>query len=814
MRIIAFLVSLIVTVALAYALSISIKIKPGVTLPPLAKFFCPFTGFWQNAVAKNELTNTKLHLSGIEKGVEIKMDDRMVPHINAQNDHDLLYTQGYITAANRLWQMDIATRAASGRLSEVLGNRTSKVDRMNRRKGLMLAAENSLQSWKTNKKSFELVEAYVAGVNAYINQLSERNYPIEFKLLNYKPEQWTPIKTALFAISMAQTLASQEYDLENTNALKLFGADDYNFLYPEQNPNQTPIFPAGTKWDYIKDIPTVSNEVKNSIFGDLFKYPREVSDDPHIGSNNWTVNATKTRDSAAILCNDPHLNLTLPSIWYEIQLTAPGINTYGVSLPGIPGVIIGFNENIAWGVTNTEWDVLDWYKIKWADNNKNTYILDGKKMNVTYRIETISVRDSMTIVDSVKYTTWGPIVYEDAKSPKYGLAMRWLVHNTQSPEELESFYELDKAKNFDEYYAATNKYVKPAQNIVFASNNGDIALRILGKMPFRAKGQGKFIMDGSVTDNGWKNTLPNEDNPILKNPPTAYLTSSNQNTTAPDYPFYYGGNYDDYRGRYINRRLSHMDSISIEDMMKLQNDPYSIFAEEALPALLNQLDPMNLNTSERKIYDELKNWKYSFKAERKEPTYFKIWWDGFKEKTWDEMYSLVDSIPVMIPENWRTVQILNTDPGNKYFDNKSTTAIETAKDIVTMTFKDMVKEFDKFAKDTLHADGKWWAYRNTTIEHIGRIPAFSRKNIITDGFKDAINATTNKTGPSWRMIVELSKPVKAWGVYPGGQSGNPGSKYYDNMVDQWAKGQYNEIVFLTKDNNDSDRIVSTISISK
>ena len=814
MRIFYFILSLAITTTLAYLLSISLQLKPGVSLPPLGSFFCPFTGFWQNAESQKLNLQTKLHLKGIDKSIEIKIDDRMVPHITAQNQHDLIFAQGYITAANRLWEMDIASRSASGRLSEVIGTKTINVDKRTRRRGLMLAAENATKVWLTNKNVAEIMNAYTDGVNAYIDQLSAKEYPIEFKLLDYKPEKWTPLKIALLVSSMAQTLSSKEYDLEYTNSLKLFGQEDFDKLYPEQNPNQTPIIPAGTKWDYIKGLPAVSNEVKQAVFGDLFPFPGEVSDDPHIGSNNWVVGPGKTADKVPILCNDPHLNLTLPSIWFEIQLTAPGINSYGASLPGAPGIIIGFNENIAWGVTNAEWDVLDWYKINWADGSKKAYILDGKKQDVTYRIEKIMVKDSIDYIDTVKYTSWGPVVYEDPKDPAYGLAMRWLLHNTSSPEELETFLNLNSATSFDDYYSATNKYLKPAQNIIFASNNGDIALRILGRMPLRTKGDGKFVMDGSLSSNGWKTTVPNENNPIAKNPAQGYLTSSNQNTTATDYPFYYLGNYDDFRGRYINRRLSSMDSVTIEDMMRLQNDPYSIFAEEGLPALLGILDTNRLNDEEREMYDSLKKWKYIFRAENKEPTCFALWWDEFRKQTWDEMFSIIDSIPVMVPENWRTIELLKTQPNFKYFDKKDTEKRETAQDIVLSSFREMVSQFKLFASNPANDNGKWYAYRNTTIEHIGRIPAFSSKRVMSDGFKDAINATTTKTGPSWRMIVELSKPIKAWGIYPGGQSGNPGSKYYDNMVEKWSKGQYDELVFLTKENNDSDRIISTITITK
>lgn len=813
MRIVTFLLSLIVTGFIAYTLSNPLKIGAK-TLPPLGSFFSPFTGFWQNTENLTANTGKKIRLPHCRQNVSIKMDDRMVPHIFAQNDHDLAYAQAYITASNRLWQMDIATRAVSGRLSEIIGSKTLQIDRTNRRKGHVFAAENAIAEWKKDPKLYAILEAYSQGINDYIAGLQEKDYPIEFKLLNYKPEPWSPLKTALFVISMAQTLATQENDIENTNALKLFGQEDFNVLYPARDPKEAPIIPAGTNWDYIKEVPEVSaSQTDSTAIGDLFSIPRGITDDPHIGSNNWVVSGKKTLEGFPILCNDPHLHLTLPSIWYEIQLNAPGINSYGVSLPGVPGIIIGFNDDIAWGVTNTGWDVLDWYSIKWADDNKERYILDGKSIKVNYREEKILVRDSLTYIDSVKYTIWGPVVYEEAGNPHSGLAMRWLVHSVHTPDEMATFFDLNRAHNFDQYYNATQKYCAPAQNIIFASHDGDIALRILGKMPERQAGEGKFIMDGSISSNGWKNTYPNADNPMAKNPRSNYLCSANQVTTAADYPHYYGGSFDDYRGRIINRRLNEMDSIKIEDMMKLQSDSYSILAEDALPALLKYIDTTKITAAEKLIFNNLRKWDYQFKADKTAPAQFKMWWELFRETVWDEMYSLAKTTPVTIPENWRTIQLLDKNPDFKYFDISKTPEKETATEVVNISFRKMCADYATFAANPVNGGGKWAKYKNTTIEHLGKIPAFGRKDVHVDGFKDAINATTEFNGPSWRMVVQMSKPVRAYGIYPGGQSGNPASKYYDNMIDKWVSGQLEELLFM-KSNEESDRILYTLELSK
>jgi len=797
-----------------YLLNQRINLAPGKKLPPIGKFLSPFTGFWKNADPIANLESKKMNLKGIKGSIEIKWDDRLVPHISAQNSEDLMFAQGFVTAANRLWQMDVASRATAGRLSEVMGSRTLLFDKNTRRKGMAIAAEHALSAWKKDAAVMKMINSYTAGVNAWISELKPADYPIEFKLLDYQPEPWTDLKVAMLATSMANTLSTQEYDLENTNALKIFGSAEYNYLYAQPNKAQVPIIPAGTKWDYVQKMPAIGASVIDTAIGYLSPFEKTPFDDPHIGSNNWAVGPNKTKEHHPILCSDPHLTLTLPSIWYEVQLSSPEVNCYGASLPGAPGIIIGFNEKVAWGITNTEWDVLDWYSIKWQNDSKTKYLLDGKTESVSYRVEKIVVRDSMEIIDSVKYTSWGPVVSEDQKNPKYGLAMRWLAHNWHNPDELMAFVGMNQAENYNDYYNATSKHVVPSQNMVFASTDGDIAMRILGRMPHRAQGEGLFVMDGSVSSNGYKELLPAVDNPYTRNPAQGYVASANQNTTAADYPFAYIGNYDDYRGRYLNRRLTQMDSITVEDMMKLQNDPYSILAEDALPALIKATDRSKLSGQEQLIYDQLAKWNCRFVGKGSEATMFMLWWTKFKENTWDEMYGIIDSIPILIPENYRTIEILNTNPSYVFFDMKQTTVKETASDIAMLSFKEALAEFTKFAADPINDKGSWSQYKHTTIDHMGKIPAFGSKIIEVDGFKDALNATQRFNGPSWRMIVQLSTPVKAWGVYPGGQSGNPGSKYYDNMIETWRTGNYNDLVFLTKEQPESDKIIANWQLTK
>ncbi len=800
MRFIKFAFFAIITVVLIYLLDKPQKI--GATdIPALGKFFSPFTGFWQNAESKKDFQDQSINFDIFKEPVRIIYDNRLVPHIFAQNIEDAVMAQGYVTAKHRLWQMDISTRSTGGRLSEILGEKVLERDKLQRRKGLLFAAENAVKGWQKNEKDFNLIEKYAEGVNAYINTLSPKEYPIEFKLLGYAPEKWTPLHTALYSKAMAQALCMREFDLECNNAQTHFGDEIFNFLYPEYNPKQAPIVPSEVQYDFKpQEVRPLSEPKDNQQFGyiehDIISKPP-----PFIGSNNWAVAPSKTKNGKAIYCTDPHLSLTLPSYWYEVHLNTPNLNVYGVSLPGVPGVIMGFNDNIAWGMTNVGHDVVDWYNIKWKDDSKKQYVLDGKAKNIEFKIETFEVKNLGTITDSVKYTNWGPIVYESDDSPYQDMAMRWLGHDESNPNEMGVFLDLNQGKNYNDYANALKNYDAPAQNVAFASTKGDIALHPSGKFPLKRKGQGRSIQDGSKSSHAWQGFIPKEHNPYVKNPSSGFVGSANQRTTDDSYPYYYNASFDDYRGRYLHQKLATMQDITVQDMQALQNDNYSIEAAELLPLLLAKLNRKNLNKDQRAILRTLQDWDYRFEADLLAPTFYRLWSKHFYKKTWDEIYDF-EKATLLKPELWRTIELFEKDPSNDFFDNKSTPEKEDAVAIATAAFEAMttdLKEYPNEGKDLI-----WSTYKHTRINHLGQIPAFTYNNIPIGGFHHALNAVQEGFGPSWRMVVEMGDPINATGIYPGGQSGNPGSPYYDNMVEDWAAGRYQKLLFV----NSPDEIIA------
>jgi len=268
--------------------------------------------------------------------------------------------------------------------------------------------------------------------------------------------------------------------------------------------------------------------------------------------------------------------------------------------------------------------------------------------------------------------------------------------------------------------------------------------------------------------------------------------------------------FDDFRARYLVGRLSEMEKITPEDMMRLQNSMVSIQASEGLPALLQNVDTSSLSDIQSGVLKKLKTWNFSFDAHKIEPVVFEKWWKKFYEKTFDEVLVWKDSIPILRPENWRLLDLTANQAGDIIFDDQKTATRETAKEIATASFIETVTEM---ADDLVNPNFNWANYKKTSIMHLARIPAFSRMNLDVGGYRQALNAISETHGPSWRMIVELGKEVKGWGVFPGGQSGNPGSPFYDTGIEKWSKGEYNELFFMKSPDDNRQKTFFTLQIN-
>lgn len=797
------------------------NIKPLQNAPVLGPFINPFGGFWTNAEPKEISKDTRLEIQGIKTKVDIFFDERLVPHIFAESEEDLYFAQGYITAKHRLWQMEFQTHAAAGRLAEILGpgpnNQILKYDRRQRRIGMLYAAEKATEVLENDPLISKIMQDYTRGVNAYIQELAPKDYPLEYKLLGYSPEPWTPLKTALLLKYMSKSLNFQNRDLKLTQLLYKYGPDVIKQWFAGFPKNQIPIIPSSAPQNYkALDLPRPPKEL--SAPAESFEEEEKAPDLTGIGSNNWAVGAEKSATGYPILENDPHLSLNLPSLWYEVQLVAPKLNVYGASLPGAPGVILGFNQNIAWGATNVGADVLDWYKIKFKDETKKEYLHGEEWKPISIRVEEIKIKGQETLYDSVLFTHHGPIaalpkdsVFIYGETP-IGAALKWIVHEPSN--ELLTFYKLNRAENYRDYRRALSTYTSPAQNFIFADNKKDIAITSAGKYPLRWKGQGKFVLDGSNPEHDWSETyIPFSQVPHVRNPESGYIASANQFPANDSvYPYYLDWNFAPYeRAQRINERLSQMQEATTDSLLDLQNDVFSILGRDVLPLLLSHISEDSLNKNEIDALAKIKSWNYQYEARQSAPTIFNVWWRKLSQAIWEDEFG-----GFIYPSRDRTLNFIlkNDSLPQPWIENEQTPEEETLPMLIQLSFKETVQELnDKFG--ALGDSWNWANYHPLNINHlIPNLGIFSKRNLVSPGDASTVNAINRTKGPSWRMIVALGQRPKARVIYPGGQSGNPGSHYYDNFIEDWLQGKLADaLVFRSLGRaQNSDKIIGRIKL--
>ncbi len=801
MKFIKVIIAFAFTLGLFYVLNTKIG-----SLPPLGKFLAPNEGIWQNE--GTESTDGTLQIEGLQDQVIVHYDRHLIPHIIAKNDLDLYKAQGFITAKHRLWQMEFQTFAAAGRISEIIGEKGLEFDRNQRRKGMLFGAENSLEVIKNDPQALAFLTAYSEGVNAYIKQLNPEDLPVEYKLLDYKPEPWSVEKTTHLLMYMTDMLCGRDSDLEYTNMLRKFGKARFDLLFPDFFDITEPVIPKNRDWSFI-DVPQTETPLSEQLLDSI----PEVMDKPHPnnGSNNWAVSPQKSYSGNTILANDPHLGLKLPAIWIVMQLQSPTQNVFGATLPGALGIIIGFNDDIAWGVTNATRDVKDWYKIEFQDASRQTYKYGDAWKKTSLRLEEIKIRNKPSFIDSVVYTHHGPVAYDHtfkSDNSKKGYAMKWAGHIGHNFTNL--FLKLNRGENYDDYVDAISGHVAPAQNFAFASNQGDIALWIQGQFPNKWEGQGKFLLDGSNPEHDWQSFIPRAFNAHVKNPERGFVSSANQHPVDSTYPYYvFNDGYGTYRNRVINNYLNVREKLTVQDFKHLQNNNINLKAKELVPFMLEKMETPALTEAEQQLLNHIRAWNFDNNIHSVAPSIWSVWIKHLYALTWDEFD--VEDEALKAPFMYQTIYLLKNHPNDPFMDVIDTPLKETAIDLFTLSFKEAAKELDEWKRNNESLE--WKHFKGAYVGHLlQNLPAFSRFDIPIGGDRNTVNASDVNHGPSWRMIVEMSSPPKAYGIYPGGQSGNPGSKYYDNFIDDWAKGVYYDMLFL-QDDKQTEGIMSTQTLT-
>ncbi|MBT8189773.1 MAG: penicillin acylase family protein [Bacteroidia bacterium] len=764
-------------------------------IPGFGKLLNPTSGLWKNAENDARFKDKRIAVKGLDGDIQISFDTRLVPHVFANSTRDALFAQGYVEAYHRLWQMDFICREAGGTLSEVIGEKTHRYDIRRRKEGLLYGAELTVSQWQKQTETIGYIQSYLDGVNHHISHLKKKDWPIEFKLLGYSPSEWTMLHSALILKTMTSTLASYNEDIRATNMMLEIGIDSFNSLYPVFDPNQSPVIHDSGKLQFDQ-LQKRERNGKGHYQGERLENLSVYSGIEGVGSNNWAVNAAKTSGSHPILCNDPHLNLTLPSIWYEIHIVTPEFNAYGVSIPGMPGIMIGMNEDIAWGLTNAGHDFVDYYTIDWKDNTKEKYIVDGQEKTVKLREETIKVKGSKDIIFNMKMTEFGPVFYESENDNTPDITRDWIGYHEHDRKESSVFVNIMKSSNYQEFKTASNEFFSPAQNFLFASKEDTVALRVNGNLPLKYNNEGRFVKKGNSLKNKTTSYIPRDYNPESINPERGFVSSANQVSTGMDYPYFYSGNFEEYRGKRVNEILEEKENLTAEDMKAMQLDVYSLKAAEFLPVFLEGVKDVSIqNETQRTILDELRKWDFNYDKDNIASKFFEHWFNEYKTMFWNNYFDNKSLQKILYPEDWMLVQKGKDNPG-------------VNKEMIQLAYERLWKKFEGW--DSL--DQPWKHFRPKSINHLLDIPAFSHQVLDIGGCGDVLNAISSYIGPSWRMIVELDDETKAHAVFPGGQSGSPSSRFYDDSMDEWINGNYHEITLPKTPGEVSDKALYSITL--
>lgn len=747
-------------------------------------------------------TEGTLEIKALQHSVDVYRDQWGVPHIFADNEKDLFFAAGFVTAQDRLWQMDFHRRIASGTLSEILGEVTIEQDKFLRLWGFQRVAQQIADTLSTDSRM--MLEAYAAGVNAYIDAHTS-TLPAEFSLLNYKPEKWQIEDSIAFARVMAWKLSFSWYvDLVLDQLVAKLGEANAREVFPDFPKNGPFIIspdskPFWTGQDFLESGLQVQNLL--GIHG------------ARLGSNSWVVSGAHTTCGKPMLASDPHLELGTPSIWYEIHLSGGQIDVAGVSLPGAPGIVIGHNQEIAWGLTNGMVDDVDFYFERTNPENPEQY-WDGKEWRAFEIItEEIKVKDGEPVECQLKATRSGIVVTDihPAADKDTVVTMRWVG---QIPsDEFAAYHQLMKATDWAQFTDALRHFKVPAQNFTFASTSGDIGYYLAGRVPIRNRTTGILPHRGWEQIGQWTGEIPFEKLPHLLNPPEGYLATANNKIVDDRYPYYLSNLWEPSgRAARIHERLAERDTFTVDDFRSIQNDIESQYARDVmailrteLPAYIDSVASDSLTT----LFDLVKSWRGG--VESPDSLAVSIYHaflialgeNVLKDEMGDTLYSnyvKTSNVP------YRVLGDLLRKPSSPWFDDVTTEPIESKQEIMARSLLDAGRLLTRIAGDNI-SDWRWGKIHTLTMRHplaaqppldtflnLGPFPRGGSTMTINNSEHPFSEPFASVIGPSTRQIVDLCDLQHTLSVIPTGQSGQRMSEHYDDQTPLWLNGEYHEMV--------------------
>ncbi|MDR5693927.1 MAG: penicillin acylase family protein [Armatimonadota bacterium] len=726
-----------------------------------------------------------VRVQGLQAEVQVIRDRWGIPHIFAQNERDLFFAQGYVHAQDRLWQMELSRRVASGRLSEIFGEVTLDTDRFFRTLGLRRVAEEEVRL--LNPQQREILEAYSAGVNAYITT-HRRRLPLEFTILRLTPEPWTPADSLVFGKLMSWVLGGNwKAELLRAALIARFGEEGAKKLLPPY-PEDAPII-----------VPEEARAYYQAVHPDaLWAVPGSLPS-TGIGSNNWVVAGSRTATGAPLLANDPHLEGQMPSIWYEAHLVGGRFDVIGATFAGVPGVIIGHNRHIAWGVTNVGPDVQDLYLERLHPNDPTRYLFRGNWEPLRIVREEIRVKGrAEPFLEEVRLTRHGPILNNVIEGLPGYVALRWTA--LQPNRLYEAVIGINLARNWQEFREALRKWAVPSQNFIYADIQGNIGYQMPGLVPIRAKGNGLVPVPGWTGEYEWVGFIPFEELPSRFNPKRGYIITANNRVPPPRYRYFISAEWDPgFRAKRIEQLLTEKEKLDIPDFQRIQRDVLSLVARIVLPRLekLNPQDP-----KAQKALELLKGWDGLLSPESTAGAVYEAFMVKlpevlFKDVLGKEVYDVYrKAYWLQVPA---TLDLLG-DPPSGWWQGDQGKVLEKA---LAAAYEELEERLGKDPKQW-----RWGTLHQPRFTHaLGRLPVLAWIFNATPPPTGGDGFTVNNGGydpdrpfrqtivASYRQILDLADWDRSLAMHTTGQSGLPFHRHYRDFVSLWAKGEYHPLLF-------------------